>query len=219
MGWRKHAREPRALALSSASPLQPSSLDPKPIGSSAPRMSFSDFLKQFSRLEICNLSPDSLSSEEVQKWNLVLFNGRWTRGSTAGGCQNYPGEVRGRWVCLLVACAPGAGHPDTLAFEQCLSTLAALEAQLLSGAQRPGQRGWMVALQPLPWARSQVMLLLSFCVFRLSLLRPPAPCPPRLFFVLMCTWHPALKPPVFPLFFLHPHCLAGIQPAEPWDSG
>ncbi|KAF5914066.1 hypothetical protein HPG69_010225 [Diceros bicornis minor] len=45
---------------------------------------------RFSRLEICNLSPDSLSSEEVHKWNLVLFNGRWTRGSTAGGCQNYP---------------------------------------------------------------------------------------------------------------------------------
>ncbi|XP_057583610.1 calpain-8 [Hippopotamus amphibius kiboko] len=53
-------------------------------------MSFSDFLRQFSRLEICNLSPDSLSSEEVHKWNLVLFNGCWTRGSTAGGCQNYP---------------------------------------------------------------------------------------------------------------------------------
>lgn len=59
------------------------------------RMSFSDFLKQFSRLEICNLSPDSLSSEELHKWNLVLFNGRWTRGSTAGGCQNYPGEAEG----------------------------------------------------------------------------------------------------------------------------
>uniref|UniRef100_A0A452EAT3 Calpain-2 catalytic subunit n=1 Tax=Capra hircus TaxID=9925 RepID=A0A452EAT3_CAPHI len=53
-------------------------------------MSFSDFLRQFSRLEICNLSLDSLSSEEVHKWSLVLFNGRWTRGSTAGGCQNYP---------------------------------------------------------------------------------------------------------------------------------
>ncbi|KAB1258788.1 Calpain-8 [Camelus dromedarius] len=53
-------------------------------------MSFSDFLRQFSRLEICNLSPDSLSSKEVHKWNLVLFNGRWTRGCTAGGCQNYP---------------------------------------------------------------------------------------------------------------------------------
>ncbi|XP_054192505.1 calpain-8 isoform X2 [Homo sapiens] len=53
-------------------------------------MSLSDFVRQFSRLEICNLSPDSLSSEEVHKWNLVLFNGHWTRGSTAGGCQNYP---------------------------------------------------------------------------------------------------------------------------------
>ncbi|MEJ1270496.1 hypothetical protein NN561_001323 [Cricetulus griseus] len=53
-------------------------------------MSFSDFLKQFSRLEICNLSPDSLSSDEIHKWNLVIFNGRWTRGSTAGGCQRYP---------------------------------------------------------------------------------------------------------------------------------
>lgn len=59
------------------------------------RMSFSDFLKQYSRLEICNLSPDSLSSEEIHKWNLVLFNGRWTRGSTAGGCLNYPGEAEG----------------------------------------------------------------------------------------------------------------------------
>ncbi|XP_010851140.1 PREDICTED: calpain-8 [Bison bison bison] len=53
-------------------------------------MSFSDFLRQFSRLEICNLSLDSLNSEEAHKWSLVLFNGRWTRGSTAGGCQNYP---------------------------------------------------------------------------------------------------------------------------------
>lgn len=57
------------------------------------RMSFSDFLEQFSRLEICNLSPDSLSSEEAHKWSLVLFHGRWVRGATAGGCQNYPGEV------------------------------------------------------------------------------------------------------------------------------
>ncbi|XP_075396700.1 calpain-8 [Tenrec ecaudatus] len=53
-------------------------------------MSFTDFLRQFSRLEICNLSPDSLTSEEVHKWNLTLFTGRWVRGSTAGGCQNYP---------------------------------------------------------------------------------------------------------------------------------
>ncbi|XP_061041323.1 calpain-8 isoform X2 [Eubalaena glacialis] len=53
-------------------------------------MSFSNFLRQFSGLEICHLSLDSLSSEEVHKWNVILFNGCWIRGSTAGGCQNYP---------------------------------------------------------------------------------------------------------------------------------
>ncbi|XP_035935013.2 LOW QUALITY PROTEIN: calpain-8-like [Halichoerus grypus] len=53
-------------------------------------MSFLDFLGQFSRLEICNLFLDSLSSEELHKWDLVLFNGRWTQGSTAGGCSNFP---------------------------------------------------------------------------------------------------------------------------------
>ncbi|KFV67903.1 Calpain-8 [Dryobates pubescens] len=52
-------------------------------------MAFSDFQKQFTRLEICNLTPDTLTNNEVNKWNLTLFNGQWRRGSTAGGCQNY----------------------------------------------------------------------------------------------------------------------------------
>nr|KAF6279904.1 hypothetical protein mMyoMyo1_010159 [Myotis myotis] len=55
-------------------------------------MSFSEFLRQFSRLEICRWSPDSLSSEEAHKWDLVLSNGRWARSSTANGCQNPPGS-------------------------------------------------------------------------------------------------------------------------------
>uniref|UniRef100_A0A3B3Z8F1 Calpain-1 catalytic subunit n=1 Tax=Periophthalmus magnuspinnatus TaxID=409849 RepID=A0A3B3Z8F1_9GOBI len=42
-------------------------------------MSFSDFLREFSRLEICNLT-----------WSSNLFQGEWRRGSTAGGCRNYP---------------------------------------------------------------------------------------------------------------------------------
>ncbi|NWV88099.1 CAN8 protein, partial [Machaerirhynchus nigripectus] len=52
-------------------------------------MAFSDFQRQFSRLEICNLTPDTLSSNEINKWDLTLFSGQWRRGSTAGGCQNY----------------------------------------------------------------------------------------------------------------------------------
>ncbi|CAN2387500.1 Belongs to the peptidase C2 family [Pristimantis euphronides] len=53
-------------------------------------MAFSDWVKQYSRLDICNLSPDSLTSNENYKWNTTLFNGSWIRGSTAGGCRNFP---------------------------------------------------------------------------------------------------------------------------------
>ncbi|XP_040207327.1 calpain-2 catalytic subunit-like [Rana temporaria] len=53
-------------------------------------MAFNDFLRHFSRLEICNLTPDTLSSEKYKKWSLVKMDGMWRRGSTAGGCRNFP---------------------------------------------------------------------------------------------------------------------------------
>uniref|UniRef100_G1KBL7 Calpain 8 n=1 Tax=Anolis carolinensis TaxID=28377 RepID=G1KBL7_ANOCA len=53
-------------------------------------MSLADFQRQFTRLEICNLTPDTLTSNHLHKWGMTLFNGHWRRGSTAGGCQNYP---------------------------------------------------------------------------------------------------------------------------------
>ncbi|XP_054736946.1 calpain-A [Anastrepha obliqua] len=56
-------------------------------------MSFQDFLNQFDRVEICNLSPDSLTEEQQisgkRKWEMSMFEGEWTLGTTAGGCRNF----------------------------------------------------------------------------------------------------------------------------------
>uniref|UniRef100_A0A8C9ZW15 calpain-2 n=1 Tax=Sander lucioperca TaxID=283035 RepID=A0A8C9ZW15_SANLU len=53
-------------------------------------MSYSDFIKQFTQLQICNLTPDTLTSDKVCHWNHYQFEGMWREGSTAGGCSNFP---------------------------------------------------------------------------------------------------------------------------------
>ncbi|XP_020282744.1 calpain-A-like isoform X3 [Pseudomyrmex gracilis] len=56
-------------------------------------MSFHDFTRHFTQLEICNLNPDSLTSSDIsagkKHWEMSVFEGEWVRGVTAGGCRNY----------------------------------------------------------------------------------------------------------------------------------
>lgn len=63
-------------------------------------MSLSDFIQNFTLLEMCHLDPDLLSMEHSgngyqHKWVTSMFEGKWVRGATAGGSSKYKGR------CLL----------------------------------------------------------------------------------------------------------------------
>ncbi|MEE6514990.1 hypothetical protein FKM82_023463 [Ascaphus truei] len=88
-------------------------------------MAFSDFVKEYSRLDICNLSPDSLTSKEQQKWSITLFNGSWNRGSTAGGCQNYTATFWTNPQFKIKLDEPDDDH-DGAAHEPCCTVIVGL---------------------------------------------------------------------------------------------
>ncbi|KAK6300460.1 calpain-9-like [Coregonus clupeaformis] len=52
-------------------------------------MEFEDFKANYDKIEICNLTPDSLTDDSKRKWEVNMFEGNWIRGSTAGGCRNF----------------------------------------------------------------------------------------------------------------------------------
>lgn len=54
------------------------------------RMILQDFKAHFMLLVICKLSPGLLNQEVVQKWSYTMLEGRWEKGTTAGGPTKSP---------------------------------------------------------------------------------------------------------------------------------
>uniref|UniRef100_A0A7N6B634 Calpain-1 catalytic subunit n=1 Tax=Anabas testudineus TaxID=64144 RepID=A0A7N6B634_ANATE len=96
-------------------------------------MSFSDFLREFSRLEICNLTADALQNSQLKKWSTSLYQGEWRRGSTAGGCRNFPTSF---WLNPQFKIA--LQHPDSPSKPDC-SFLVALMQKDRRKKRREGQ--------------------------------------------------------------------------------
>nr|XP_019944506.1 PREDICTED: calpain-2 catalytic subunit-like [Paralichthys olivaceus] len=63
-------------------------------------MSFPDFLRQYSRLEICNLTPDVLT-DDYKKWAESEFEDTWRMDVSAGGCRNYPNSFWMNPQCVI----------------------------------------------------------------------------------------------------------------------
>ncbi|XP_034254339.1 calpain-C isoform X2 [Thrips palmi] len=57
-------------------------------------MSYSDFVKTFSHLEVVHLDSDTARDEpslhHKNTWQMRLYQGAWQRGVSAGGCRNNP---------------------------------------------------------------------------------------------------------------------------------
>ena len=59
-------------------------------------MAFPDFIKNFEKMEMCHLGPQSLEADQLggkqkSRWEMCLENGEWKKRLNAGGCRNFLG--------------------------------------------------------------------------------------------------------------------------------
>lgn len=68
------------------------------------RISYSDFVKTFSHLEVVHLDSDTSRDEPSlhhrNTWQMKLYQGSWQRGVSAGGCRNNTGICKNLTVDL-----------------------------------------------------------------------------------------------------------------------
>jgi calpain, invertebrate len=79
-------------------------------------MEFTDFLKHFDRLEICNLGPESLIADKGNQprhdWSLDMFEGSWVKGISAAGCPNKPNQFHRNPQYMITLETPDADDED-----------------------------------------------------------------------------------------------------------
>jgi len=62
-------------------------------------MSYRDFLSNFTKLEMCMMTPvrETITRDHVWQsghvWKVTIHDGSWQRQVNAGGCRNYLGTV------------------------------------------------------------------------------------------------------------------------------
>ncbi|XP_041815383.1 calpain-3b isoform X3 [Chelmon rostratus] len=83
--WSANSAEWSAISIADKANLKKQTVE-----SSEFWMSFDDFKKNFTKLEMCNLTPDALQGDERHSWTVSVNEGCWVRGSSAGGCRNFP---------------------------------------------------------------------------------------------------------------------------------
>ncbi|XP_066915480.1 calpain-9-like isoform X2 [Clytia hemisphaerica] len=53
-------------------------------------MSFQDFCANYTKVEVCMLSPDSAGESDKKRWEMQINQGTWQQHVSAGGCRNFP---------------------------------------------------------------------------------------------------------------------------------
>ena len=59
-----------------------------------------DFTTYFKSLRVCSMGPDAFPKDllestcpnELMRWWVVVREGTWVAGDSAGGCRNHPGQ-------------------------------------------------------------------------------------------------------------------------------
>ncbi|CAI5770501.1 calpaincalpain-9 [Podarcis lilfordi] len=82
--WSDNSHEWRSVSPSEKKRLYQTALDDGEFW-----MKFDDFQSHFDKVEICNLTPDALEDNAAHKWEVIVHQGSWVRGATAGGCRNF----------------------------------------------------------------------------------------------------------------------------------